>query len=285
RVIGADNNDEAFVGDLAFGLSTPLREMWSRERSMGAARSLMDELAVVVPAGPTGEAYVRSVADTLVDLEAPSALLQGDGPSSETVSYTLTGMPLLNRGLSRSVTSNQWKSLGFALLVVFVIMVLLFRSLSAGMLASIPTVLTLLVVYGGMGVLDIHLDIGTSMLASLIIGAGVDYGVHLLSAWHVPPGGTLADGSARTVTLTGPAIVTNALTVAAGFFVLTLGDARPLQNVGGLTAIAMGTAAIATFVAIPALARQASYGRAQDPVQQALGEVGLVDEAPPPTLP
>jgi hypothetical protein len=47
--------------------------------------------------------------------------------------------------------------------------------------------------------------------------------------------------------------------VAAGFFVLTLGEARPLQNVGGLTAAAMITAALGTFLIVPALARKRSY--------------------------
>ena len=107
--------------------------------------------------------------------------------------------------------------------------------------------------------MDIRLDIGTSMLASLIIGAGVDYGVHLMSAWRSPPDGSLADAAELAGRFTGPAIWTNALTVAAGFFVLTLGEARPLQNVGGLTASAMFCAALITFLAIPALARKRVY--------------------------
>jgi len=41
--------------------------------------------------------------------------------------------------------------------------------------------------------------------------------------------------------------------------VLTMGEARPLQNVGGLTAAAMMTAALATFVAVPVLARKRAY--------------------------
>ena len=49
--------------------------------------------------------------------------------------------------------------------------------------------------------------------------------------------------------------------VAAGFFVLTLGEARPLKNVGGLTAAAMVTAAMATFLVIPSLARRRFYRR------------------------
>ena len=50
--------------------------------------------------------------------------------------------------------------------------------------------------------------------------------------------------------------------VAAGFWVLTLGDARPLKNVGMLTASAMLAAGLTTFIAIPALARKRSYSGA-----------------------
>jgi hypothetical protein len=49
--------------------------------------------------------------------------------------------------------------------------------------------------------------------------------------------------------------------VCAGFFVLTLGDAKPLKQVGGLTAAAMLAAALATFLIIPVLARKHRYGR------------------------
>ena len=58
---------------------------------------------------------------------------------------------------------------------------------------------------------------------------------------------------------TAPAIWTNAVMVATGFFVLTLGEARPLQNVGSLTAAAMLTAAVAAFLVIPVLAQKHRY--------------------------
>jgi predicted RND superfamily exporter protein len=57
----------------------------------------------------------------------------------------------------------------------------------------------------------------------------------------------------------GRAIWTNAIMVAGGFLVLTTGEARPLQNVGGLTATAMLAAALATFAAVPVLARKRRY--------------------------
>jgi predicted RND superfamily exporter protein len=83
--------------------------------------------------------------------------------------------------------------------------------------------------------------------------------VHLLAAWRCQPNDALDRAAARSAIHAGPAIWTNALMVAAGFFVLTLGEARPLQNVGGLTSAAMITAALATFIALPVLARRRSY--------------------------
>jgi predicted RND superfamily exporter protein len=123
-----------------------------------------------------------------------------------------------------------------------------------------------------MGARGVSLDIGTSMLASLIIGAGVDYAVHMMAAWRVPEGRSLVEGAELAARTTGPAIWTNALMVAAGFFILTLGDARPLQNVGMLTASAMLVAALATFIAIPALASRRSYSKTA--VLDALEEIG-----------
>jgi hypothetical protein len=117
-------------------------------------------------------------------------------------------------------------------------------------------------IYGGMGLLDVHLDIGTAMLACIILGAGVDYAVHLLAEWRGVEGRSISEAAFLAVNRTGGAIWTNALMVATGFGVLTMGEAKPLQNVGGLTAVAMIVAAGATFIAIPVLARRAHYGKA-----------------------
>ena len=78
----------------------------------------------------------------------------------------------------------------------------------------------------------------------------------------------LKAGQARplygAVAATGTAIWTNALMVAAGFYLLTLGEARTLQNVGGLTAAAMLVAALSTFAAVPALLPRSVKSRPPD---------------------
>jgi len=268
RALGRKPDDD-LVQDLELSLGGPLDEAWRLERADAAAGRLLADQGLKVPRGGVGQRFRRGLEVSLLDLDTPEVLLPsramgggvGASVAAAPLKVAVNGLPVMHRGLSRSVRNNQFRSLAFALVLVVLIMSVLFRSLWSGLLVSVPTLVTLLVIYGGMGVLGVHLDIGTSMLASIILGAGVDYAVHLAAAWRAPPGGTLEQAAAVAAEESGPAIWTNAVMVSAGFFVLTLGEARPLQNVGGLTAAAMITAALATFLAFPALARKLAYRR------------------------
>ncbi len=234
-------------------VETPLAEARRRASALAATQTLLKDVGVTLPEAQA-EVTRTLVAGALMEREPSSGLIPGGELS---LGYQVSGVPVLYRGLSRSVTSNQFRSLGMALGLVLLIMIVLFRSPVSGALAAAPTVITLVAIYGLMGAMELHLDIGTSMLASIIIGAGVDYAVHLMAAWR---GDDVARAGRHAAQHAGPAIATNALMVAAGFFVLTLGDAKPLQNVGRLTATAMLVAALATFLAVPALSRRTAYG-------------------------
>jgi predicted RND superfamily exporter protein len=233
---------EELIADLNASLSTPLREIWRRETAKLRTERMLE--GIEVP-----PAIAERIAHTLPVIREERALVAaGEGPHDGEMKAMVNGLPVLHRGMSVSSTQNQIFSMTLSLVLVFLIMVFAFRSVVYSLIATSPMIITLLVIYGGMGWLGVHLDIGTSMLASIVIGAGVDYAVHFLVSWR--RSGSLAIAVERT----GPAVWTNALMVAAGFFVLTLGEARPLQNVGGLTSAAMLVAALATFLSIPMLA-------------------------------
>lgn len=254
--------DDALVTDLADTVDRPLEEMWRRSDAMSRAKRLLADTKMASPPGPKGERFTTAIATALMDLRLTATALPAPaGEPAQTLGVAVTGLPVMHAGLSRSVESNQWASLFLALGLVLLIMAALFRSLWSGLLSIAPIVLTMLIIYGVMGLIDVRLDIGTSMLASLIIGAGVDYAVHLMVAWNAPDDAPLTESAKAAARHTGPAIWVNAIMVSAGFFVLTLGDARPLQNVGGLTAAAMLAAALATMVVIPLLARKRRYIR------------------------
>jgi len=244
---------EAVVDDVVFSLEAVASELWTQAAGLAAAKDLVRLAGLDLGDDERGARILHLIAGAMTDLgrTTPSPV--------PPVTYTVSGLPMLYRGLEASVTANQWRSLALALFLVFVILSVVFKSPSSGLLATSPTFLTLLLLYGAMGALGVSLDIGTSMLASLVIGAGVDYAVHMVAAWRAPADGPLAEGARVAAGATASAIWTNAIMVAAGFFVLTLGEARPLKNVGLLTASAMLVAGAATFIAIPALARKRSY--------------------------
>ncbi len=266
-VVLSRSQDDDVVQDLSWSISTPLVEAWRNARSVLQADKLISLLELKIPDTPKGKRFVTALRGAFWDQDNPTGLVAMDDSSKtgESVSSAgsivlqTNGLPVLHRGLSRSVKANQIKSMVFALVVIVIILSIMFRSLFSGLLATVPTLFTLVVIYGGMGLLRVHLDIGTSMLASIILGVGVDYGVHLLAAWRPGQDNSILSSIAHAADRTGPAIWTNAIMIFLGFFVLTLGEAKPLQNVGGLTSAAMIVAALATFLAIPVLARKKRY--------------------------
>lgn len=254
--------------DLAASIDKTVAEIWRREQAAAWAQSLVADLAIVPPQGPKGERFVASFGSALLDLGRDAVILPASSAKGEPVSVDIhvTGQPVINEGLSQSVTRNQVRSLGFALMLVLLITSAVFRSVRTGLLATGPALLTVAVLYAAMTFLGIRLDIGTSLLASLIVGAGTDYAIHALSGWEAADERPLTEAAAKSAEVAGQGIWTNALMVACGFSVLTLGEAKPLQNVGGLTAAAMVLSAFATFFIVPAFAQKRRYvGRPRMP--------------------
>jgi uncharacterized protein len=252
--------DPEQVDDLLLSVAVLLEEYWKEQEAAQLAQSVVAAANIQVPSNQQGKRFLAELETTMLDMNNPTVMLAAlPGETAKTMQLRVTGLPVMHRGLSISATANQIRSLIFALVLVVIIMSVFFRSIITGLLIATPTMLTLTIIYGGMGLLGVHLDIGTAMLASLILGAGVDYAVHLGSAWHAEKGEPIKAAAARAGDATGPAIWINAIMVCAGFFVLTLGEAKPLKNVGGLTAAAMLVAALATFLAIPVLARKKRY--------------------------
>ncbi|MFM2247080.1 MAG: hypothetical protein RL071_3154 [Pseudomonadota bacterium] len=276
--------DDPRVADLSWAVEVPMDEARRDTVTATRAQALLDGLQLDgAPAAdsPAGERLNLLVGAALLERELDAvAVPDAAGPGALT--WAVSGTPLLHRGLSASTRENQVRSLGMALGTVIIVLAVRLRSLRAGLLALAPTALSLALVYGGMALLHVRLDIGTSMLASIVIGAGVDFAVHLLASWSADEGEPLEHAAGRAFARTGSAIWTNALAVAVGFFVLTLGDARPLKNVGGLTAAAMLISAGCTLAVVPALARRRRYDPTADREDPA-DPPGL--SAPPAPLP
>lgn len=154
-----------------------------------------------------------------------------------------------------AIVKTQFLSILGSFAGVLAIVTLLTRSLSVGMLCTLPCALAVFCVYGAMGWIGMPLGVATSMFAGMAIGVGDDYAIHL---WERFRGGMSSGTRAREAAVdsareTGPAILMDALCVGAGFSVLALSHVPTNARLGLLLVLAILGCLAATLHVLPVL--------------------------------
>lgn len=175
------------------------------------------------------------------------AVGQGEG-GGHPIEVAVSGMPVIEEAMTRSVKRNQIRSLLFSLPLVLLILCLVFQSVSLGVIALVPTLVTLCATFGWMGLAPdwLPLDIGASMIASIGLGVGIDYAIHFLWRYR-------QEGIEGAMATTGRSIVVNAAEITAGFSVLACATISPMAKFGILTAETLLVAGTASLLLLPAL--------------------------------
>ena len=188
-----------------------------------------------------------------------------------------SGYPVIYRAMNASVIHNQIWSLLCSFIMVFVVLCLFIGVVRAAIVSLIPASVTVLLTFGTMGVFDIGMDVGSSMIAAISLSVGIDYACHLIWKYGVTnlkpkklaadctssDGGTsieaaethLEKASDHMLETTGWGIVINALEVGLGLSVLYFGELLPMRNFGLLTGLAMIVSAAASLALLSALLR------------------------------
>jgi uncharacterized protein len=171
------------------------------------------------------------------------------------VTVQMAGPTRIQASMFTAITRSQILSLVTSILAAGVIVILLMRSVSAGVVSMIPLLLTVLVNFGVMVLAGKKLDIATLMISSITIGIGIDYGIHFIERYREERNrrASRAEALIRSAETTGTGIVYNALALALGFGVMILSSFQGLQNFGVLVAMTMVVSAAAAFAVIPAL--------------------------------
>jgi len=165
------------------------------------------------------------------------------------------GFGLIFSELARVLVTGQFISLGLAILVVGVLIMILFRSVTAGLISAIPLSISVITLFGLMGIFGIELNIATSMLSSIMIGVGIDYTIHILWRYKEERMNELAPRPAirRALTTTGRGIIFNALSVIIGFVILFTSSFMPVRFFGFLVIVSIFTCLMGALVLIPSL--------------------------------
>jgi uncharacterized protein len=153
--------------------------------------------------------------------------------------------------------SDQWITFSVAVVSIFFMLSLSFRSIGLGLIAMVPNVSPILIVIGTMGWLGLKLNMATAMLASVSMGLAVDFSIHYLHRFRLEMrSGNDFDAAIRRAHGTvGLAIILANLALIAGFMVLTLSEFVPTVQFGYLVTIVMLGGLSANLIVLPMLLR------------------------------
>lgn len=167
----------------------------------------------------------------------------------------ITGMPFIEVSMDRSLIIGQAGSLIIAVIFVILIVSIILRSLLAGVFAAIPIISTIMILFGVMGFAGIPLNIATVLVASIAMGTGIDYSIHVISHFnsHIKEGATISDALDETIAVSGKAIFINVISVTAGFMVLLFSEMVPLQYFGLLVSLSMVGSGLSALTLLPVI--------------------------------
>ena len=176
-------------------------------------------------------------------------------PAPVNVEANWAGKSYLNIVWQDAMVSGMLDSLLSSFVIVFIMMVLLFRSIKYGVLAMMPLTFTITMIYGLIGWMGKSYDMPIAVLSALTLGLSIDFAIHFLQRTRELEKETGSIQLALIAMFEEPsrAISRNAIVIAIGFTPLLLSPLVPYVTVGFFLASIMAMSALVTLVLLPAL--------------------------------
>jgi predicted RND superfamily exporter protein len=167
---------------------------------------------------------------------------------------TIGGYAIIMSDFAESIIKGQVSSLLFAIITVFLLLAIIFKSFRGGLIGTIPLAASILIVFGFMGLTGIALDAATALLSSIMIGVGVDFTIQYMWCFNneLRNGLDNKPATAKAIRTIGRSIIINAFSVMAGFSALMFSGFTSIRFFGYLVFISIGACLIGAIVVIPA---------------------------------
>jgi len=178
-----------------------------------------------------------------------------DNPLPPGMSIDWAGKAYINVIWQQAMVEGMLKSLMSAFVLVLVMMVILFRSLTYGLLAMLPLSITIIAIYGVIGWIGKDYDMPIAVLSSLTLGLSVDFAIHFIERFRTYKNNGASVEQAISAMFNEPAraISRNAIVISLGFTPLLFAPLVPYITVGLFLASIMLLSALVTLTLIPAV--------------------------------
>ncbi len=186
---------------------------------------------------PTDPRWKREPPPGLVD-----ALTDGDA------GIVVTGTNVVGQEMRTIFVRDALLSVALGLVIVFLLLILDFRSLKLTAVAMAQLLTGVIMMLGTMKVCGIAINYVNAFVATMILGVGIDYSIHLVNRMKFN-GGRVDSGLLET----GKAVVMAALTNVAGFGTLMLGNYPALRSLGTVSVIGSAACLFTSLTLVPAV--------------------------------
>jgi hydrophobe/amphiphile efflux-3 (HAE3) family protein len=152
------------------------------------------------------------------------------------------------------VTGQIW-SIGIALIVISVVMMLVFGNVKLGLIGMIPNITPVILSLGTMSFLETPLHMMTMMVAPMVIGIAVDDTIHFISHFRreFQATGSYVEANRLTFRSVGKAVLLTSLVICLGFAAFLPSQLLAYHHVGLYTIIAILGALLADYFVTPVL--------------------------------
>ena len=153
------------------------------------------------------------------------------------------------------MVAGMLRALLGSFVIVFVMMLILFRSFWFAALAMLPLSVTITFIYGMIGLVGKDYDMPVALLSSLTLGLSVDFAIHFLERTRAiqKETGDWQETMTRMFSEPARAIVRNAVVIAVGFLPLLLSPLAPYNTVGIFLCAVMTISCLVTLILLPNL--------------------------------
>ena len=187
--------------------------------------------------------------------EVEGALAEVDLTRYPGLTVELTGRYKKKIDQQQAIEGDLGLTSGLAMALMLLYLVVHFRRLAAVGLIVIPLLLGLVWTFGLSAVMFDSLNILTGFVGAILLGLGIDHGIHLLGRYQSERAEDLTQQEAlqRTFANTGRAVVLAAVTTFVGFAGLSFTEFRAFREFGQMTAWGTAFIVLAYAVVLPAL--------------------------------
>jgi len=165
----------------------------------------------------------------------------------ETVDPNVTGHPVQTYYASRQMQQSYIHAAIYSLLAVAMILMVDFRSVRTTLLALFPMLLGMVQLLGVLGVLGISLNPANMIVLPLILGIGIDDGVHVMHDYR------RQRSRYRLGNSTASAVLITSLTTMVGFGMMIFSRHQGLRSLGQVLTIGVFFCLVNSLVLLPAL--------------------------------